>query len=75
MPSLKYIKTKEVPPTDWISKEKRELFCKAVNSYLMEGDHTTDVAILEAKKIIDKAFEFYPDTQPEEEISEEEMPL
>ena len=47
---------------DWLSKEKRELFSKAVNSYLMKTDNPDIDKVLEiAKQIIDKAFELYPD--------------
>ena len=57
----------------WNAKEKRELFCKAVNSLLMrlpEGKMPEIEAILEtAKKITDKVFENYPPpTSGEEEI-------
>jgi len=65
-----YIKEKQMTPTDWLQKEKRELFCKAVNSLIMEGKLTPTEAIDQAKIIVDKAFEFFPDAKPEEEIEE-----
>ena len=59
---------------DWISKEKRELFSKAVNSYLMRTDTPDIDKVLEiAKKIIDRAFELYPDANDSKK--EIEVPL
>ena len=57
--------------TDWISKEQRELFCKAVNSMIM-----TDITLLKdldkvlgsAEKIVDKAFDLYPDKIDDAEV-------
>ena len=50
--------------TDWISKEKRELFCKAVNSMLMTNK---DVKVIDAlslsQEIVDTAFINYPDKE------------
>ncbi len=61
--------TKDV---DWLSKEKRELFCKAVNSYLMKTDTLDIDKVLDiARKIIDKAFLLFPDKNE----SGEEKPL
>lgn len=55
--------------TDWISKEKRELFCKFVNSTIMsDREKQLDKIIEEAEKTINKAFELYPDTQETTEI-------
>ena len=66
---MAYQKEKE---TDWLSKEKRELFSKAVNSYLMKTDTPDIDKVLEiAKKIINRAFELYPDKND----TEEEKPL
>ncbi len=49
--------------TDWISKEKRELLCKAVNSILMTNpERDVDEALKEGKTIVDFAFTNYPDT-------------
>jgi len=50
--------------TDWISKEKRELFCKSVNTYIMGfGDNkmTLNEILIGAKQIVDTAFKNYPD--------------
>ena len=47
--------------TDWISKEKRDLFCKAINTQIMSGAKEVDGMLDNAKKIVDKAFEYYPD--------------
>jgi hypothetical protein len=48
--------------TDWISKEKRELFCKSVNSILMTNkDVAVEEALMNAKSIVDTAFKNYPD--------------
>lgn len=71
---LKYVSEE----TDWISKEKRELFGKAVNSILMtwkpdNNDWNWDYIIAKAKLIVDRAFEFYPDKQ--EQVIDVEQPL
>lgn len=62
---------------NWAQKEKRELFCKAVNSLLMTDYYahkdTNNVkstddqrnVIRVAQETVDKAFELYPDL-PEE---------
>lgn len=48
--------------TDWISKEKRELFCKAVNSITMTNDKISIGEVLQmARVIVDTAFKNYPD--------------
>lgn len=59
--------------TDWLSKEKRELFSKTVNSIIMnlKASKTGELIQVEeiakvAKKIVDSAFKFYPDkNEPE----------
>ena len=51
--------------TDWISREKRELFCKSVNSLIMtRKDIELEDALADAKSIVDTAFANYPDSQP-----------
>ena len=47
---------------DWARREKRELFCKAVNTMMM-SDITIDIdrALSVAEKIIHTAFKNYPD--------------
>ena len=48
--------------TDWIAKEKRELFCKATNSNRMVDPKTPlKQALDDAETTINKAFELYPD--------------
>jgi hypothetical protein len=52
--------------TDWIAKEKRELFCKSVNTIFMSQDPKTQLKPLAdllklAQQIVDRAFELYPD--------------
>ncbi len=48
--------------TDWIAKERRELFAKAVNSMLMTSPEMSIKDALEkAKLIVDTAFNNYPD--------------
>ena len=69
-----------IEKTDWISKEKRELFAKAVNSMLMTNPEVKLETALEAsKKIVDTAFENYPDKYEAEEkndtIAIEEVPF
>lgn len=60
--------------TDWISKEKRELFCKAVNSILMTKPDTPIAQALDiSKRIVDTAFTNYPD--PNSVIMESLKPL
>lgn len=66
---------------NWIQKEKRELFCKSVNSLLMSDyyahKNNNEVKIVDdqlnvlevAKKTVDKAFELYPHIDEEEEVS------
>jgi len=53
----------------WEAKEKRELFCKTINSILMQcsKDELPNIdPILEiAKKVVDRAFANYP--SPEDE--------
>ena len=71
----RYIPIKEKKETDWISREKRELFAKAVNSILMTNSGTSlDDALKSAKEIVDTAFLNYPDTDPNKE-EELESPL
>ena len=54
-------------PTDWTNKEKRELFCKAVNSMLMTTPNAKlEVVLTMAKMIIDTAFTNYPDRAEED---------
>ena len=52
----------------WIQKEKRELFCKAVNTTLMNenlDNKSLDTILESAKTIVDTAFKNYPDnTEP-----------
>jgi len=48
--------------TDWLSKEKRELFAKAVNSMIMNNVSLKE-ALDNAKKIVDTAFKHYPDKE------------
>lgn len=53
--------------TDWRAKEQRELLCKAVNSILMTNpERDVDEALESGKKIVDFAFENYPDKPMEE---------
>jgi len=48
--------------TDWIAKERRELFAKAVNSMLMTSpEMKVEDALQKAKLIVDTAFNNYPD--------------
>ena len=50
--------------TDWVSKEKRELFCKSINSMIMtDPKKPLEVVLNDAKTIVDTAFENYPDTK------------
>ena len=52
--------------TDWLSKEKRELFCKAVNSIIMTDIKKLDdldFVLESAQKIVDTAFKTYPDLE------------
>jgi len=59
------------PQTDWISREKRELFCKAVNSILMTTPETPlEKALTAAKTIVDTAFKNYPDRAEEDAKAE-----
>jgi len=54
---------------DWAKKEKRELFCKAVNTIMM-NENKEDIAdvLKTAKIIVDTAFKNYPDnTEPKGE--------
>jgi hypothetical protein len=59
------------PQTDWSSKEKRDLFCKAVNCYVMKSgadkDPVIDKILPIAQQIVDRAWELYPDKNEEEE--------
>lgn len=58
----------QMTKAEWANKEKRELFCKAINSMIMsndfckKGDYSAIDAIIEqAKKIVNTAFtEFVP---------------
>jgi len=55
--------------TDWLSKEKRELFAKAVNSMLMTNPNVgLDECLKKAKVIVDTAFENYPDLSEEPKV-------
>ena len=69
--SEKYFKIKEPQPTDWIAKEKRELFCKTVNTWIMkcgaDKDPIIESVLKIAKEVVDKAFEHYPEAKLEEE--------
>ena len=61
--------------TDWISKEKRELFCKAVNSMLMTTPDMDLKDVLERSRIIiNTAFENYPDKEEEAKGEDVELP-
>ena len=52
---------------DWAKKEMRELYCKSINTLLMQGMEP-DAAMKIAKSIIDTAFKNYPDnTEPKGE--------
>lgn len=54
--------------TDWISKEKRDFFFRAVISQLInDPKKPLEDAFNTAKTITDKAFAAYPDAVPEEE--------
>lgn len=57
--------------TDWGSKEKRELFCKIVNCYIMKSGADKEPLVEKilpiAKDIVDKAWENYPDKTEEGE--------
>jgi len=58
--------------TDWINKEKRELFCKFINSVLMtdiEKLGELDYLMERAGQVIDKAFKLYPDNPKPDSIS------
>ena len=58
MPTQNNNMTKE----DWSQKDRREYFAKAVNSMLMtDKDKDLDEVLKNAKKIVDTAFEYYPD--------------
>lgn len=56
---------------NWIQKEKRELFCKVVNCFIMktgaDKDPKIDVVLNIAKTVVDKAFETYPNEEEEKE--------
>ena len=60
-----------MPKNKWGSKQARELFCKCVNSFIIKAgadkDPIIDFAITQAKKVVDSAFEYYPDNQDEKE--------
>lgn len=57
--------------TDWIAKEKRELFCKYVNTAIMsKKSKTLNATLKEAKKVVDRAFETYPDYNEEQELED-----
>ncbi len=77
---IKYIKTADNNKEReyWVGREKRELFCKATNTLFMSQDPKTQLKPLDdlleiAKRIVDRAFENYPDKTNEEE--EVELPL
>ena len=57
--------------TDWVSKEKREMFRTVVNSWIIksgsEKDPVMDKVLPIAQQIVDKAFELYPDKNNESE--------
>jgi len=45
----------------WDKKQARELFCKTVNTLLMNGQNIdVDEALKIAKKVVDKVMELYP---------------
>ena len=57
----------------WEQKEKRELFCKAVNTFLMTDKDKVielDIILKMSKKIIDEAFKNYsaPEDKKEEQV-------
>jgi len=59
---MAYEKQKE---TDWASKERRDLFCKVVNCYVMKSGAEKDPVIEKilpiAEQIVNKAWELFPD--------------
>ena len=56
---------------DWLSKEKRELFGKSVNSIIMNSkEPKLETIIKNAKEVVDKAFKFYPDKNSPEAVKE-----
>ena len=58
----------------WLQKEKRELFAKAVNSMLMTTpEKPLEVVLNASKTIVDTAFKNYPDNNRENKT--EELPL
>lgn len=61
----------------WELKEKRELFCKTINSILMRcGEDklpNIDPILDIAKKVVDKAFTNYPSPEDENEPVEMEF--
>lgn len=61
--------------TDWINKEKRELFCKYVNSTIMtdiKQAEQIEIILNKAQQVVDTAFELYPDRG---ELDNEERPI
>lgn len=51
---------------EWAQKEKRELFCKFVNSRMMsKPDSNLRDVIQEASEVVGRAFENYPDKAEE----------
>ena len=46
---------------DWAKKEMRELYCKSINTLLMQGTELKK-ALESAKTIVDTAFKNYPDS-------------
>ncbi len=60
---------------NWEKKEQRELFCKTVNSIIMNqklGKGSDVIAIEEildmSKKVVDKAFALYPSEEEDKEV-------
>jgi len=59
---MAYPQNSNMSKDDWSRKEKRELFCKAVNSIMMNENKEDIVDVLKtAKTIVDTAFKNYPD--------------
>ena len=56
---------KDQPNTDWLSKEKREMFRTVVNSFIIKSgsdkDPIMDKILPIAEQVVNRAFEIYPD--------------
>ena len=54
--------------TDWLSKEKRQMFVDKVGALIIKGKEEDLEKIFElAEKIVNKAFEIFPDKQESQE--------